>query len=236
MLRKLRRSGPRYGRRNIADRKDIEADVLRQRRDLYAIAIGLAIYNLAGGYVAESTTLGILPMRLSHPWVVLAAAWLGLAYFWWRFWLISEVKPFGAFHEDAMWQAGHSRIGRELAGRHASPTQFYNTPARTSDENRVLIAAPTGPVPRYSIPGFKPTVNLMELHRDAVAAKRTVLAESYGLGPIEFPEGQRARAWRVLLTGYWRAIWRERAFSDYTAPHLFALFTVATGFVHFFVF
>lgn len=83
------------GRRNIAGREDIASDALRQRRDLYAIAIGLCIYNLAGGYVLTDTTVAsIIPVKLAHPWVVLAAAWLGFGYFWWRFWLISGPARF----------------------------------------------------------------------------------------------------------------------------------------------
>ena len=114
------------GRRNIAGREDIAPDALRQRRDLYALAIGLCIYNLAGGYVLTDTTVAsIIPVKLSHPWVVLLAAWLGFAYFWWRFWLISEARPFADFHADAMWQAGNSRVGRGLAAEFTGPINFF---------------------------------------------------------------------------------------------------------------
>ncbi len=236
MLGRWRRGGPSFGRRNMSGREDIDSDVPLQRRDLYAVAIGLVIYNLGGGYAVDSASVGVLPMRLSHPGIVLLAAWVGLAYFWWRFWLISEVKPFGAWHEDAVWQTGQSRRGRALAARHAATTQFYNAQPRSSDENAGLILLPTGPVPRFSVSGAKPVVNLMELHRDALDRSKTLLAQSYGPSPIKLPPGQRLEGWRVILSGYWRAIWRERAFSDYTAPHLFAIFTVVTGVARYFLY
>ncbi|WP_188444714.1 hypothetical protein [Pseudoxanthomonas indica] len=203
---------------------------MRQRRDLYAIAIGLCIYNLAGGYVQSDTTVAsIIPVKLSHPWVVLLAAWIGFAYFWWRFWLVSEAQPIADFHQDATWQAGNSRAGRELAAEHAGPTQLYGN-ARSADESAAQIRTPTGPIAIFSLEKWKPSLSLADLRYNG--KKETRLTESFGTSTTPLDRRYWPRFWHVYLLGYVRAMYRERAFSDYTAPHLFAVFTVLTGLWH----
>lgn len=217
------------GRRNIAGREDIAPDALRQRRDLYAIAIGLCIYNLAGGYVLTDTTVAsIIPVKLSRPWVVLAAAWLGFAYFWWRFWLISEARPFADFHDDAMWQAGNSRAGRVLAAEFADTTSHFGN-QQDAARNAESIKQSRGPIPKFKIDSGRPTVDLTDLRYHG--KNQSVLTQSYG-PVVTVGDGYRLRFWRVFLAGYLRALYRERAFSDYTVPHLFAVFTVLTGLWH----
>lgn len=221
-----------HGRRNIAGRGDIAPDALRQRRDLYALAIGLCIYNLAGGYVLTDTTVAsIIPVKLAHPWVVLAAAWLGFVYFWWRFWLISEARPFSDFHEDAMWQAGNSRAGRALAAEFASPISHFSN-ERSASQNAESIKQPRGPVPKYKVYKKKLTIDLTDLRHHG--KNQSVVTHSYGK-VITVGKPNRFRFWRVFLLGYIRAMYRERAFSDYTVPHLFAVFTALTGIWHFLI-
>lgn len=216
-------------RRNIAARDDIAPDALRQRRDLYALAIGLCIYNLAGGYVLTDTTVAsIIPVKLSHPWVVLLAAWTGFAYFWWRFWLISEARPFADFHDDAMWQAGNSRAGRTLAAEFADTTSYFGN-EQGAAQNAESLKQPRGPIPKYKLERRQPTVDLTDLRYHG--KNQSVLTQSYG-PVITVGKGYRMRFWWVFVLGYARATYRERAFSDYTAPHLFAMFTALTGIWH----
>lgn len=217
------------GRRNIAGREDIAPDALRQRRDLYALAIGLCIYNLAGGYVLTDTTVAsIIPVKLSHPWVVLLAAWLGFAYFWWRFWLISEARPFADFHADAMWQAGNSRGGRGLAAEFTGPISFFGS-ERSAAQNAESLKQPRGPIPKFKVEGGRPTIDLTDLLHHG--RDRSTITQSFG-HIVVVGKGRRLRFWRAFAIGYFRAMYRERAFSDYTVPHLFAMFTVLTGIWH----
>lgn len=66
---------------------------LRQRRNLNALSIVMLIYVLAGGSVksGSSTQLpgGLMTIKLEHPEVVIALAWVSLLYFMWRYWLSS---------------------------------------------------------------------------------------------------------------------------------------------------
>lgn len=217
------------GRRNIAGRDDIAPDALRQRRDLYALAIGLCIYNLAGGYVLTDTTVAsIIPVKLSHPWVVLLAAWFGFAYFWWRFWLISEARPFGDFHEDAMWQAGNSRTGRALAAEFTGPINFFGN-ERSAAQNAESLKQPRGPIPKFKLEKGRPTIDLTDLRYHG--KNQSTVTQSYG-HVATIAKGHRLRFWWAFWLGYVRAAYRERAFSDYTVPHVFAMFTGLTGIWH----
>lgn len=219
-------------RRNIANRKDIEPDALRQRRDLYALAIGLVIFNLAGGHVSDAGTVGnLIPVKLRYPQVILLVAWLGFFYFWIRFWLVSEAKPWADFVEDAMWQAGHSKGGRKLAAGLAHASVSWGT-ERTAAQNADAILNPNGPVPRFHVERWKPILDLNQIGVRAARNGQAASNEHYGgLHVLEAP-AQRRTFWWAYLLGFYRATFRERSFSDNTMPHLFAIFTVLTGIAH----
>lgn len=220
------------GRRNIANRKDIEADALRQRRDLYALAIGLVIFNLAGGHVVDAGTVGnLIPVKLKYPQVVLAVAWLGFFYFWIRFWLVSEAKPWGDFVEDARWQAGHSRAGRKLAAGLANASVSWGN-ERSAAQNADAVRNPNGPVPRFYLERWKPIIDLNQIGTRAPRNGQGASNEHYGgLHHLE-TASQRRAFWSAYLLGFFRATFRERSFSDNTLPHIFAVFTVLTGIAH----
>jgi hypothetical protein len=202
------------------------ADVLRQRRDLYALAIGLELYNLAGGKLVADTAFGsLLPLSLSDPHYLLAAAWIGFFYFWFRFWLISEVKPFGAFVSDVRWQAGDSLIVRRIA---ATVTNG-RTPTEREHFSMQLLQ-PGGPVPRVEKAFPTPVLSLAKIRRHVQRPDETSsLASTFGPAGIEISRPDRLRFWWAWLRAIPAAIFRERAFTDYTLPHLFALVTALHG-------
>ena len=220
------------GRRNIANRKDIEPDALRQRRDLYALAIGLVIFNLAGGHVVDAGTVGnLIPVKLKYPQIILVVAWLGFFYFWIRFWLVSEAKPWDDFMEDARWQAGHSRIGRRLASSVATASSNWGQ-ERTPAQNAASLLDPNGPVPAYFLDRWKPTINLDQIGRKAPRNGVGVSNEFYGGRHKLKARRDVFTFWAAYLLGILRATYRERSFSDNSLPHFFAMFTVLTGIGH----
>lgn len=210
-------------KRNLAARVDIPTDVLRQRRDLYALAIGLMLFSLAGGSLKADTSFGnVLPLTFSHPYLLLWAAWAGFFYFWFRFWLISEARPIGDFLEDVRWQAGNTFAMRRIAAEFATDTAQGN-----ADDNKRQILSPTGYVPVVSFSGVKPLISLNRLrHRRGDGYSMTV-----GPGDQEVPRGRRLTFWLAYLSAFPRAIVGERAFTDYTLPHAFALLTLIVGIV-----
>lgn len=212
-------------RRNIANRQDIAADALRQRRDLYALAIGLTVFHLAGGTIASDTSFGsILPVSLARPWVFEVAAWLGFFYFWIRFWLISEGKPFDDFKEDARWQAGDLPAMRELACSFVTGSHY-----QPEESSFAMLRQSNGLVPRMHVRQGTPMISLDALTANATRNGRGGMPMTCGPADNEVPSSDRRRFWWSWAKGWAYATFRERSFTDYTLPHLFALLAVGVG-------
>lgn len=217
-------------RKNIANRGDIRPDALRQRRDLYALSIGLLLFNLAGGKVAANTSFGsILPIALERPWWLLLAAWTGFAYFWFRFSLVSEIRPMGAFLQDIAWQAGDTATIRRLAIKLAKGA----VDPYSGQKVEAAIGPPDGCVPKLSWSAGKPLLDLCGLTSKGQGAGENKVPASFGMSEIEIPPEDRLAIIRVGLISIVRAVLRERTFTDYTLPHLFALLTFIVGAVRF---
>ena len=208
-------------RRNLAGREDIPPDALRQRRDMYVLAIGLLLYNLAGGRLVDKTTVGgLLPVSLESPWLLLCAAWAGFFYFWFRFWLISEVPALSQFREEAHWQGADVAAIRKIAAEQAEAAQ-----GRPKEEGRRAFLKKDGPVPKVLFKGWAPWLRLRDL-RSSRKGTHYVLP----FGPdYELRGWELAVFWRSWLLAYPKAVVRERTFTDYLLPHLFAFVTLLSG-------
>lgn len=210
-------------RRNLCARSDMPPDALRQRRDLYVIAIGLLLYNLAGGIVLDETKVsGLLPVKLYRPEILLWAAWVGLAYFWWRFWLVSEARPIGDFVEDFGWQLGDTRIVRSIAACHVQGNAHANPTSR-----RDQLLRKGGPIPLVSPFGFTLSLNSLRTR------KGQGVPSNFGPANIEIQRQERGRYIWAHVLAFARAIRCERTFTDHTLPHLFAAVTVLVGLARF---
>lgn len=205
-------------RRNLAFHEDIPTDALRQRRDMYVLAIGLLIFNLAGGSLITQSTSGILSVNLRHPHIVLWAAWVGFFYFWWRFWLVSKARPFADFVIAANWQLGNTLTVRKIAA--PSVTTGAGTP---SNKRRDQLLSPTGPVPKATMLGAKISLQGVQM--------RSGDTFTHHLGPedIAVPAAMIWAFRRAKVVALYRTITCERVFTDYTLPHLFAACTVVVG-------
>ena len=224
------RNTPMAGK-NLANRLDIAPDALRQRRDLYALAIGLTLFNVAGGKIAANTSFGsLLPLTLERPYVFLIAAWLGFFYFWFRFWLVTDARPFADYLEDVTWQAGASKQVRAIAAKFA--TRGPNGESQAGD-----LLKSDGFVPKIfweshegkrRVPGLSLNGISQRRYRDGYRqATVTAGPADCWIAKEDLPAFRAG--WR---RGFFRAMLRERTFTDYTLPHLVAICTVIIGLVH----
>jgi len=99
-----------------------------------------------------------MPVTLSHPEFLLYAAWVGFLYFWFRFWLISEARPFGDYLEDVKWQAENLRAVRRIAARHVHPHQH-----RPREMLEAWLLEPKGYIPGLRLDGARVVLDLKEL-------------------------------------------------------------------------
>lgn len=224
--KRLLQLGSSMARRNLASRADIPADVLRQRRDLYALAIGLMLFYLADGSLEKGANVGSLfSLQLGRPGYVLVAAWIGFFYFWMRFWLVTEAKPIGDYIDDVRWQAGDSRTIRSIAAQYVTATE-----QGSEGTNRKRILDPKGHVPLVRWQGMTPILSLNDVWPRS-PARGGVGGVNAGPPHTAIPRKDRLRVLWVWLRAFPNAAVRERAFTDYTLPHLFALATLVIALV-----
>ncbi|NUO74592.1 MAG: hypothetical protein HOQ32_01120 [Lysobacter sp.] len=216
-------------RKNLARRADIESGVLRQRRDFYAIAIGLLLFQLAHGSIEHANTIGgMLPLKFDNPCWFLWSAWIGFAYFLLRYRLMAPPSPFGMWGEEALLQAGNTMIVRKIAATFIShPGDDYTTGKR-----RAELLSRAGPIPKIVFKGFLVDLDLQNLTRGGAAAgveSGGILASYVKSLDNKLTFSQQLLILACVLFGWLTAIWREHSFTDYCLPYLFGLFTIVVA-------
>lgn len=80
----------------------MEDSLLRQRRNLISISIGLIILELGGGKFNVSGSLFGGSVTFENTFVLTAALWIGLVYFLWRFWIFGGRNVMVEIRQDYM--------------------------------------------------------------------------------------------------------------------------------------
>lgn len=72
-----------------------DGPLLRQRRNLISLSFVLLLFTAGGGDI--KTLFGV---HLQHAWVAIMFAWIGLGYFWWRYWIFGGKTALNQFQID----------------------------------------------------------------------------------------------------------------------------------------
>lgn len=200
-------------KRNFAARKDIETGTLRQRRDLYAVSIALLLYYLAGGTLQPTLSLSLLPLHFDSPCTFLYAAWVAFGYFLIRSRLLAP-SAVEEFIKDVLWQAGHTSIGKEVAR--------ISVKSHRPDEVQRLENALPSCSAQLTYMNSQPRVILTLLRRSADDISPRIPHDLV----VPVPEEALGLFHRARMYGFFFAIFRERAFTDYLLPYVFAACTV----------
>ncbi|WP_395679497.1 hypothetical protein [Dokdonella sp.] len=96
----------------MADGGDLE----KRRRDLYAISLGIILYNTAQGSVSETATTLFGAVHLGRPWVLIVGAGIMWAYFLWQF-LLAAKGQWSRIAKDVDRQIGRGRGFRRFTAR-----------------------------------------------------------------------------------------------------------------------
>lgn len=207
----------------LAKFADIEAGVLRQRRDLYAVSIALAIFHLAGGNLTDQASQSVLQFRLDRPWVLVISAWVGFAYFLYRYWLLAP-----------SWSEIASRLRTE-SGLQARATDTFHklaianlrTNGRDHGQAEVVRAAIER---REYLPSYTDNTGGVQLHYAGLPnLTETATMSSHVAGSVHLSEADVALLQNARRQGRFRAITRERTFTDYLLPYVFAGATAIIG-------
>jgi hypothetical protein len=207
-------------RKNYAARKDIDSGVLRQRRDLYGVSIALMLYYLAGGALEHTLNLSLLPLRFDSPCVFLYAAWAGFFYFLVRYWLLAP-HAWKYFTEDAIWQTGQTKAGKLVAKNVAPPPPTHIQPNMDVASEIDLCS------PRLIRHEGKYCVDFTHMRTKAddgyLRFHNTMI--------VTIRESDLGLFHRARLYGFFLALFRERGFTDYLMPYIFAGATVVVAVV-----
>lgn len=205
--------------KNIAKREDIDPGVLRQRRDFYAIAIGLLLFNLAGGHLNPDATFAtLLPIKFAVPQVLFWAAWFGFGYFLWRFWLM-EPNGLDQFWKEVGLQGGNRREIKKFA----ADMILASAPKDHADNMAAVLGR------RISVihPGLVRHKNRIRLQISQIRTPGSGHASGLGEGHLDFPPELTWRVRWAALKSVGFAMVYERSFSDYVVPYLFAALCIA---------
>lgn len=219
---------------NLARRGEIDAEVLRQRRDLYVVSIGLLLFYWADGTVLELWTMTFIPAEVRCPQVFLWAAWIAFAYFSWRYWLVAP-PAWKGYQEEVAWQLRTGTIVRRLARKLIDhPDKKLATKQSILDRCNALEQAARdhldnaryGPLVRRESWRVV-TINLSKLapfRNSSMNATAREVQSRHQLEGLEILQYYAAYAIAFTL-----AIFRERSFSDYVLPYLVAGLAVAVA-------
>lgn len=73
----------------LGRKKDMNADILRQRRNLISASIALSVYQLAGKELTKGSTI-FGTFTIDKPEIIISLAWCSLLYFLWRYWMYAQ--------------------------------------------------------------------------------------------------------------------------------------------------
>ena len=194
--------------------EDIDAGLLRQRRNLLAISLGLLAFELGDGSVERASVM-FGTLTLQKPGVIVFFAWAALAYAVWRYWLYSE--PGATAFRDA--------VDQELA----------LSPAYANLVQQVAKAE----AERTAVDNLRPVI-LRQLFRRRLDFARSIPIEEIVGSNTRKHEESTFDPGLVVPVPYWkvaaiewraglRAVVKNRAFSDYYLPYLVAFVTAVIG-------
>lgn len=196
------------------NRRELDPDVLRQRRDVFALGLGLIIYNIAGGSLTKAAEFAAVHITFIHPNRLYVIAILGLFYFTSRYWVVAPRwrEPFME-EVDEQW--------RVTSSYRALTRHFIEQYANVELRARALDLASQGwsidfmnalhGQPLSSLSLKKPG----DGRREAVASKDKRWNAELG----------RKQLWSLRLArtyAYIRAILFERTFTDLMLPYVVA--------------
>lgn len=208
-------------------------DLDKERRDLYAVSLLISVYCLAGAELGKSAS-SPLSMTVQFPAVVMAAFLVAWLYFVWRYKL-----AMGKWNYD---------FGVDICNYHEANPTFQLATAKVLKHRLALMSDSDNdawsPVwnelserSREKVvkectrrPGAKPFtanwklswIDLKSLGwPDAISPEREppleLATKRLGMSAAGWWPWKRAR---IVATGVWRAIWKNRAFSDLWLPYI----------------
>ena len=187
----------------------MDDDLLRQRRNLLSISFILLLFILGGGDVES-----LFGVKLEHGCVAVIFAWIGLFYFWWRFWVFGG----GEFKEKILENCLMSVVEKQ---------NFDEFEIDKSDGDISRFLGFIGQPLREVSVTFRDSGNDFLVCYGAID-RLTMKAEWNGQFRVSYSLSRK-----ILRRNILHAVIRDTATSDYFLPHMIAVLVVLVGFFRF---
>jgi hypothetical protein len=201
--------------KNLAQGRELDGDVLRQRRDLYATALGLILFHLAGAGLRDDAVLTTVPVHLARPEVLYWAAFAALLYFLFRYWMVA---PSALERFDQEWRLQTLGSGKYLGLLQRIAARYLE------NSNDVLNYVRAGMIPDFDLKARTIRWNQFQnLRRGGQPVIPGLVKARVGVSMIddEFEVLQAARR-----RGFVRAVFFERTAMDIMAPYVIAFVAI----------
>ena len=190
--------------------EDIEPGLLRQRRNLLTISIGIIIFELGRGSL-NSIPLGFGNVTLAKPDIALYLVWLALPYALWRYWLYRE-PAVAAFNTEIRNQINSLQKFGKLVSE-----------VRGKQEEQKVIIENEHPLIKHGL--FKRyldfSVSIYASEKTGPNERKVITKEFQPvlIVPVSYFRVEAIELWAGILT-----FTTNRGFTDYYLPYLFAYF------------
>ena len=206
----------RIHRNLVREGRELDGDLLRQRRNVYATSLGLIIYHIAGGRLGTDGEFAALRIHFTRPEWLYVIAIVALVYFLYRYWIV-DPGCIARFKEEWMAQTRLTRPYRDASLRIGSTPDAQveierRQPAVRAKDwwARLLYVEQAG----WQVESLTP-VNYQDPCQSGGfaldAATRHRLAQPLG--------NERSTLAAARRRGFARAILLERTFTDLLAPY-----------------
>jgi hypothetical protein len=211
----IMRSSARSTHTSSYEIKDIDAGLLRQRRNLLFISISIIIYFLGNAQIVNIPSF-FGSVKLENQNIIYYGIWIFLFYSIWRYWLYSEPAK--------------DQFGRELNGTF-SVSRLHKRFVSHQAKNHNADNGNLNPVINYGF--FKREMDFSKsvyANKKAGTLKREHLEEEYREGmtiKISF-----CKYFPIELYCQLKTMFTGRSFSDYFLPYIMALIAIFLGAFH----
>lgn len=193
-------------------------DLLRQRRNLISISIGLIILDLGVGTFNPDGSLFGGSIHFEKTFILTATLWFAFSYFIWRFWIFGGNKFITRMREDYMDYVCSDPYFNKTLNKKLSNKVYQQVKARNPNTVNLTISRP-------SI-----SWKWIEKSKDIeMNCQFSVSSEKINLNFNEKINFEASKYIDVFIRSFIKAIFSKRAFSDYALPLIFALTAALLG-------
>ncbi|MDY6993018.1 MAG: hypothetical protein SVR94_10515 [Pseudomonadota bacterium] len=193
---------------------DDSGDLLRQRRNLVTLSVGLIIFVLAQGHFKTSGGVLAFPVEFDNPSIVYYVMWILLAYFLWRYWIFGGKEAgdrmlLTIFHDM-----------KDDAKYHKKLLSHYKKSVQDQASNKLKSNTIAG------IDVSLLTVNTSD-PRNRKKSKIVVTCEfeaKHGANDLKYTKTHNLRFFglegKVMIKYFFITAFKKQTFSDYVLPFL----------------